>query len=394
MNAPARGGLSRLVPFDERSRARRLGKVAAWLAGIAVVVALLGLLGVDVVGWLESLWDTLTEISLGYLVAGLALQTVQTTLTALGWFAILRAGYPAAPLEYRHVLAAYAAGIALNGFLPANIGTLVMLLMFVAIIPGATFPGVLGGMVVQKIFFTLAGTAVYLYLFLSVPGSFELQLGGVHDHPVLTLLTIVGGLALVALLARMFWRKLQGLWEKAKEGGAILATPRRYVVRVVAPSFVAWLAKLGVVGVFLAAYGIPVTFHTVMSVVGGNSLANTVSATPGGVGVNQAVNAASLSDVTDTATATAYSIGQQLAVTAWNIVFALALVVWAFGWTGGRTLVLDSYEDAKTKAAEQKAQRAAKRAAKREEAGGGRLRRRRAASVQAAEDDDPDEGPS
>ncbi len=394
MSAPARGGLSRLVPFDERSRARRLGKVAAWLAGIAVVVALLGLLGVDVVGWLESLWDTLTEISLGYLVAGLALQTVQTTLTALGWFAILRAGYPAAPLEYRHVLAAYAAGIALNGFLPANIGTLVMLLMFVAIIPGATFPGVLGGMVVQKIFFTIAGTAVYLYLFLSVPGSFELQLGGVHDHPVLTLLTIVGGLALVALLARMFWRKLQGLWEKAKEGGAILATPRRYVVRVVAPSFVAWLAKLGVVGVFLAAYGIPVTFHTVMSVVGGNSLANTVSATPGGVGVNQAVNAASLSDVTDTATATAYSIGQQLAVTAWNIVFALALVVWAFGWTGGRTLVLDSYEDAKTKAAEQKAQRAAKRAAKREEAGGGRLRRRRAASIQAAEDDDPDEGPS
>ena len=394
MSAPARGGLSRLVPFDERSRARRLGKVAAWLAGIAVVVALLGLLGVDVVGWLESLWDTLTEISLGYLVAGLALQTVQTTLTALGWFAILRAGYPAAPLEYRHVLAAYAAGIALNGFLPANIGTLVMLLMFVAIIPGATFPGVLGGMVVQKIFFTLAGTAVYLYLFLSVPGSFELQFGGVHDHPVLTLLTIVGGLALVALLARMFWRKLQGLWEKAKEGGAILATPRRYVVRVVAPSFVAWLAKLGVVGVFLAAYGIPVTFHTVMSVVGGNSLANTVSATPGGVGVNQAVNAASLSDVTDTATATAYSIGQQLAVTAWNIVFALALVVWAFGWTGGRTLVLDSYEDAKTKAAEQKAQRAAKRAAKREEAGGGRLRRRRAASIQAAEDDDPDEGPS
>ena len=246
----------------------------------------------------------------------------------------------------------------------------------------------------QKIFFTLAGTAVYLYLFLSVPGSFELQLGGVHDHPVLTLLTIVGGQARVARLARMFWRKLQGLWEKAKEGGAILATPRRYVVRVVAPSFVAWLAKLGVVGVFLAAYGIPVTFHTVMSVVGGNSLANTVSATPGGVGVNQAVNAASLSDVTDTATATAYSIGQQLAVTAWNIVFALALVVWAFGWTGGRTLVLDSYEDAKTKAAEQKAQRAAKRAAKREEAGGGRLRRRRAASIQAAEDDDPDEGPS
>jgi hypothetical protein len=146
---------------------------------------------------------------------------------------------------------------------------------------------------------------------------------------------------------------------------------------------VAWLAKLGVIGVFLAAYGIPVTFHTIMSVVGGNSLANTVSATPGGVGVNQAVNAASLNDVTDTATATAYSIGQQLAVTAWNIVFALAVVVWAFGWTGGRALVEGSYADAKAKAAEQRAERAARRAAADADGTsrkGRRLRRRHAAA--------------
>jgi uncharacterized membrane protein YbhN (UPF0104 family) len=299
---------------------------------------------------------------------------VQTTLTALGWFAILRAGYPHAPLAYRHVLAAYAAGIALNGFLPANIGTLAMLLMFLAIIPGSTFPGILGAMVVQKIFFTIAGTAVYLYLFLSVPGSFELQLGGPHDHPVLALVLVVGGIALLVILAKIFWRKLQGLWHKAKEGGAILATPRKYFVQVVAPSFVAWLAKLGVVAVFLAAYSIPVTFHTVMSVVGGNSLANTVSATPGGIGVNQAVNAAALNDVTNTSTATAYSIGQQLTVTAWNVLFAVAVVVWAFGWSGGKTLVEQSYADAKEKASEQKAERAARREAKRAQRGEGKRR--------------------
>ena len=68
------------------------------------------------------------------------------------------------------MLAAYATGVALNGFLPANIGTFVMLLMFVAIIAGANFAGVLGGMLVQKIFFTLAGAFVYVYLFATVPG--------------------------------------------------------------------------------------------------------------------------------------------------------------------------------------------------------------------------------
>jgi uncharacterized membrane protein YbhN (UPF0104 family) len=358
-----------VAPFNDESRPRRLGKVLAWLAGFALLVLVLQLLGVDVSGWLNELWDALTDVELKYIVAGLALQTVQTTLTALGWYAILRAGYPAAAVPYRSILAAYAAGVAMNGFLPANIGTFASLLMYTALIAGATFPGVLGAMVVQKIFFTIAGTAVYLYLFLSVPGSFGLQLGWFEEHRALAVILIAGGIFLLVVVCRVFWRKLEGLWEKAKQGGAILSRPRDYFVQVVLPSLGAWLAKLGVTAVFLAAYGIPVTFHTVMSVIGGNSLANTVSATPGGVGVNQAVNVASLNDVTDTATATAYSAGQQLIVTIWNVAFGTVLVVWAFGWTGGKMLVTDSYTGAKEKVAEQKAARAAKKEAEREAAG-------------------------
>ena len=168
---------------------------------------------------------------------------------------------------------------------------------------------------------------------------------------------------LVVILARIFRRKLRVVVAKAKEGGAILARPREYLVRVALPSLGAWLAKLGVIAVFLTGYGIAVTFHTVMSVAGGNSIANTVSVTPGGVGVNQATNVAALANVTDSATATAYSLGQQLAVTAWNIAFALVIVVWAFGWSGGKILVEGAYEDAKVKVAEQKAQRAARKSA-------------------------------
>jgi uncharacterized membrane protein YbhN (UPF0104 family) len=363
--APA-GRQWRFLPFRDPSRPRRLGKVIAWLIGIVALVVVLNLLGVDVRGWLSSVWDALTEISLGYLLAGWAFQTVQTTLTALAWYYILRAGFPHGGVSYLPVLAAYAAGVALNGFLPANIGTFVMLLMFVALIPGSTFVGVLGGMVVQKIFFTVVGTLVYLYLFLSVAGSFELQLNFFHDYPGLTVLMLASGVLLIVILGRIFWRRLQGLWAKAKQGGAILARPRDYFLKVFLPSLGAWLAKLGVTGIFLAGYGIPVTFHSIMSVIGGNSLANTVSATPGGVGINQAVNAIALEDYTDTATATAYSLGQQLAITVFNIVFATILVVWAFGWSGGRLLVQQSYDDAKVKVAEQKEQRAARKAEKRQ----------------------------
>ena len=351
----------RWLPFGDPSRRRRVVKVLAWLAGIAVVVGLLQLLGIDITGWFSDVWDSLTGIGFGYLVAGWSLQTVQTTLTALGWFFILRAAYPRSGIPYRQILAAYATGVALNGFLPANIGTFVMLLMFAAIVPGANFAGVLGGMLVQKIFFTLAGAFVYVYLFASVPGTFERQLKLPHDHPLLMLGMLAGAALLIVILARIFRRKLRVVVEKAKQGGAILARPREYLIRVALPSFGAWLAKLGVIAVFLAGYGIAVTFHTVMSVAGGNSIANTVSVTPGGVGVNQATNVAALGDVTDAATATAYSLGQQLAVTAWNIAFAVVVVIWAFGWTGGKLLVEQSYADAKVKVAEQKDKRAARR---------------------------------
>jgi hypothetical protein len=68
--------------------------------------------------------------------------------------------------------------------------------------------------------------------------------------------------------------------------------------------------------------------------------------------------------VTDATTATAYSVAQQLVTTAWNILIAIVLLIWAFGWSGGKVLVEESYGSAKEKAAEQAAARRAKKEAK------------------------------
>ena len=105
-------------------------------------------------------------------------------------------------MRYRDILAAYAAGVAMNGFLPANIGTFVSLLMYMALIRGSTFPGILGAMTVQKIFYTAIGVFVYLYLFLSVPGTFNLQLGVVDNHRLLVPLLIVVAVVATYLLIR------------------------------------------------------------------------------------------------------------------------------------------------------------------------------------------------
>jgi uncharacterized membrane protein YbhN (UPF0104 family) len=340
-----------------------LRRLLIWAVLIVVIGAAADLLGWDIRDWFSNLWDTITEISAAYLVAAIALKTVQTTLTAFAWYSILRYAYPTT--SFRVVLACYATSVALNGFLPANIGTFVMLLMFTTIIAGATFSGVLGAYVVEKIFFTLSGAFTYLYLFLSVGGSFDIKFSFVHERPWATAILLLGGVFLIYLLVRAFWPRVVHWWDDAKEGGGILSEPRKYFVRVFCPSLIAWIASLGVMAVFLAAYKIPVSFDTLMRIAGGNSIANVTSVTPGGAGVNQAFNVASLKGVTDATTATAYSVAQQLVTTAWNILFAILLVVWVFGWTGGKDLVSSSYVDAKTKAAEQKAARAERKEAKR-----------------------------
>ena len=161
-------------------RQHKLLRIAAWIVGTLVVLGLLQLVGIDVWGWFTQLWDTVTDISFGYLVLGCLFQGLQTLLTALGWYGILRYAYPGG-VTYMPVLAAYATGVALNNFVPANMGTFVMLLMYVAIVKGATFPGVLGGYVVQKIFYFIIGGFIYLYLFSAVAGSFEFQFGNEKD---------------------------------------------------------------------------------------------------------------------------------------------------------------------------------------------------------------------
>jgi uncharacterized membrane protein YbhN (UPF0104 family) len=323
----------------------------AWLVAAAAVVAAVLVAAVaagwDAVGWLGAVWDSLTSISPVYVVSALALQTLQTAFAAAAWHGILRYAYPETDVRYRGVLACYATGVAVNSVTPAHAGTLVTVLMFVAIIPAATVAGVVAAAAVEKLFFAVVGIAVFLYLFLSVGGSFERKFGFLSEHPWATVVAAIAAAAILGVAGRLAWRRLQGLWEEAKQGGRILADRRAYVTRVLVPQVLAWSCKVGVIAVLLAAYGIPVGFHTIFSVLGGNTLAGVASLTPGGVGVNQALHVASLHEATSATTASAYSVGHQLLSTVWNIVLAAVLVAAAFGRSGGKRLVEESSNRAK-----------------------------------------------
>jgi uncharacterized membrane protein YbhN (UPF0104 family) len=329
-----------------------LARIAIWVGGVALFLFVLDLLGIPAADWIRELFRKIGDIPLWAVVSGVLLETAQTSLAALAWHGILRAALPRERVSYRLVLACYAVAVALNGFLPANVGTWVMLLMFTTLFAGATLTLVLSALIVEKIPFSVFNIALYLYLFVTVSGSFGIKLGFLEDHTALVLAILGGAVVLLVLLARAFWPRLEKLRREAAAGGAILRSPRRTLTDLFLPELGSYAARLAIVAVFLGAYGIPVSFHNVATVTASNSISNTVSATPGGVGVTQAMNSAALSGSVDAQTATAYSISQQLVISAWDVLLAVILVSWVFGWSGGKTLVESSYADAKVKSRE------------------------------------------
>ena len=225
--------------------------------------------------WLQELWDTLISVSLPLLVLGIAFQTPQTLLVALAWRNILRSAYPPAGVTYRPILSYYAGGNALNAILPASAGTVAMLGFFRTSIAGATVSGLVGATAVENIFFAAMAALIYGYLFFTAAGSFDFTFGWVEDHKTLTIVLVVGGAVIIAILLRRLWKRVKEQWENAKEGGAILREPRKFMTQVVGVEVLSYIARMGVNATFMKAFHIPVSIENVFLIVAASSISST-----------------------------------------------------------------------------------------------------------------------
>ena len=308
---------------------------------VVLVVVMIGaaatLFGWDLVGWLEDVWDTITTISIGYLIAGIALITIQTDGGRVRLVLDPALRLPGRRCAGSRSCACYATAVALNFVLPANIGTLVMMLMFTTIIVAATFAGVLAGYVVQKVFFTAIGAATYLYLFLSVGGSFSIQFGFIEEHPWAFVILLGGGRrAAVPRVPDPAPAHRESGGRRRRTAGRSLAKPRRYLLLVAAPEAVSWLAMLGTIARVPRRVRHPRHLPHADERHGRQLDREHDIGDPGRRGRRRrASTSLSLRSVTSSSNATAYSVAQQLVETAWSIALAILLLVRAFGWTGG-----------------------------------------------------------
>ena len=124
-----------------------------------------------------------------------------------------------------------------------------------------------------------------------------------------------------------------------QEGAAILGTPRRYASQVLAVEVASYVVRMAVTTTFMYAYDVPVSARAVLLITAVNSISTTFAATPGGVGTQQALASVALRNYAPAHVVTAYSLGQQLILTAWDVVLGFVLLWSTIGWTATRHLV-------------------------------------------------------
>jgi uncharacterized membrane protein YbhN (UPF0104 family) len=253
-------------------------------------------------------------------------------LNALAWRNILRRAYPRSDVAYRVVLGGYGGGVALNSLLPAQAGTVAMLGIYRARIQASTALGLVGAGVVQNAFYVVVGVAVCIALIATQQGALDPQLGSLYAHAVL----VVVGAIVLGVLAWVLVRRCKAL-AGARDGVAILAQPRVYAVQVLAVELAAYVMRAAVTGLFMRAYGLPVSPQSVLLVLAVNSISSTLAFTPGGVGTQQALASAALRNVAPSSVVAAFSLGQQLILAAWDIVFGALALASIFGWRATRT---------------------------------------------------------
>jgi hypothetical protein len=278
----------------------------------------------EALGSLGSVAERIEQLDARFLLLALLVQLANLGFRSLAWRGVVAAAYPSRPIPVVSVVGAYAAGVAVNAFTPARAGELAKAMLLRARLPGSSLATIGASLsVVLLVDATLGGTLIATFWGLGL-------LPALPTLPAVPPIALVALPAAAALVAAVIWRRpsaVRRFVRSARDGFAVLRSPRRYATNVLPFQLAAWCCRIGVVLLVLAAFGIDAGVETAALVVVAGGLATAVPV-PGGVGTQQVLVAYALHNTASIGSAVSFSLGMQLGVTVVNtFVGTLALML-------------------------------------------------------------------
>jgi uncharacterized membrane protein YbhN (UPF0104 family) len=301
----------------------------------------------------DTFFSNLAAVHWGALAFALLLHFAHMCCRSRGWFNTLRAAYPSERFQWRRILGSYVAGVGVNSVLPARGGDVVKIYLAKQSVPNSTYPAVTSSFFVESIFDMTAGSIVMLFALTqgvlpslpSLPDLAAFDLSFWAEHPRFALFTItfviIGLLVLYAVLsirAVVFWRRV-------RQGVVILTDFRRYLRQVAAWQGAAWLLRFFSFFFFLEAFNIGGSVENALLVMSVQALSTLTPFTPGGAGAQQALLVYVFRDRASKTAVLAYSVGQQLALAAFNVAAAVVALFLMAGTTDFRSIIRRGEEE-------------------------------------------------
>lgn len=294
----------------------------------------------------STFFSGLADVGWSYLLAALLLSLAMQLARAHAWANAIRAAYPRSRVSELRVVGAFLVGAGMNGVLPARGGDALKVVLAKRSVEDSSYPAIVSSFAALSPFDSAMAAIVLLYaitqgLLPSPPRlphlpAFEISFWASHPEVLALALTVlaIGAVVLFAVLAQ----RAESFWQRLKQGLAIFRDPPRYGREVAAWQLAAWVCRFASFWLFLDAFHVGGSVQNVLLVMSVQAITGALPFTPGGVGAQQALLVATLAGASRTQVLS-YSVGQQLAVTAWSVGLAILVLIFVFRITDWRRLV-------------------------------------------------------
>lgn len=307
--------------------------------------------------------DNIAAVQWVPLIIALAFQGAYLSVRTVAWYNGLRAAYPREDFPWKNIWAAEIAGNGISSIIPAHVGVFVRAYLGKQTVKGSTYPTIGSSFLVETPFDLFMGIMIMIYgftqgVFPKLPDLRKLNafdLTYMAQHPKFAVFTLTLIPILLLVLFAVLAVRVREFWQNVRQGVTLLTRRRDYFRQAAFPQAIGWVFRLVSVWMMLKAFNMPTSIDNVLTVLAVFSVASLIPFTPQGAGVAQALLVSAFAGVATTATIAAYSVGQQLAIMAFNALFglfALAVVFRTTDWRGLMAQGKAEQEAAKQQAAQ------------------------------------------
>ena len=284
-------------------------------------------------------FDHLAGVGWMALAVGLAIHFARLLTRTVAWRNILAASYPNERWRWRSVARAYIGGVGINSIVPGRAGDLVKLYLVHREQPATTYTTLASTLVTETLLDLVLATSIFLWALTQgvlptlhvLPTIPAFDWGWLFRDPRTT--AIVAAALTVGAIWLWYWasQHVADFKHRVGQGFAILRDRRRYGREVVSWQLLSWVLRIASLYWFLRAFHVHASVHNALLAQVVDSFSTLLPFSPGGAGTKQGLLVYVLRGEASSSTLLAFSVGQYVAVTVFNVVIGAIAIFASLG---------------------------------------------------------------